>query len=385
MKINYLSPTTDHIILMLIAFLSAFVVTYILIPAIIRISERKNIFDVPDERKVHTRLISRLGGVGIFIGFLVSSVLWFFHNDPFQITLILSALFILFVVGLVDDLKGLTPLIKYFGQLLAAFIAAYAGLRIHSLAGIFGINELPMVVQYGFTMFLVTGVINAVNLIDGIDGLAGGLTFISVIVLTSLLIFQGDMNFALIGLSLSGALMAFLKYNLHPAKIFMGDTGSILLGFSLAILGIQALTNFKQATFGLDYSSAVILVYGSLLVPVYDTLRVFAGRVIKKQSPFSPDKTHIHHLIIQSGYNHARAARILYGAHLTLIITAIILCHQDTGLVIFLLVAEAVLLTELLTIRKIVSSLFTRKKTRREITDIKVKNRFIVEHYNRKN
>jgi hypothetical protein len=130
-----------------------------------------------------------------------------------------------------------------------------------------------------------------------------------------------------------------------------------------------------------DPSSIVILVFGALLVPVYDTIRVFAGRVLKKQSPFRPDRTHIHHLLIQCGYNHARAAKILYTANIILIITAFTLRYQNPGLVIFLLIAEAILLTEFLTIRKIFLSLMRKKKAQEEMSRIKVSNRFIIEHF----
>ena len=383
MNLTWFIPYTDHIMLMVITFSSAFIVTMIVLPAIIRISERKKIFDLPGERKVHTRLISRLGGIGIFTGFLTSSVIWFYHNDLGQTSLILAAFLILFIVGLADDLKGLSPLVKFAGQVLAAFIIAYAGFRIESLSGIFGVHELPVPVQYAFTIFLVAGIINAVNLIDGIDGLAGGLSFISVLTLTILLIIQNKFSFALVGISLGGALLAFLRYNYHPAKIFMGDTGSIILGFSLAILGIKVLAGMEMPIFGLNYSSSVIIVFGSLLVPVYDTLRVFAGRIIKGKSPFMPDKTHIHHLIIQCGYNHAKAAKILFMAHLILISTALLLCRYNPGMVIFILVAEAVILTELLTIRQIILSFLSRNKVRKEMTRIEAGNRLIIEHFNK--
>jgi UDP-N-acetylmuramyl pentapeptide phosphotransferase/UDP-N-acetylglucosamine-1-phosphate transferase len=299
-------------------------------------------------------------------------------------SLLLVAFFILFIVGFTDDLKGLSPRVKFAGQVLAAFMVAYSGLRIESLYGIFGVYDIPLIIQYAFTIFLVAGIVNAVNLIDGIDGLAGGLSFIGALFLSWLMASYGDGDFALVGLSLAGALLAFLRFNFHPAKIFMGDTGSILLGFALAILGIR-LISFADNTIDMaDHSSVVILVFGALLVPVYDTLRVFAGRVARRQSPFQPDKTHIHHLLIQCGYNHARAAAILYSANIILIISAYMLRHENPGLVVFLLLAEAILLTEFLTIRKIFLSLAIRKKARREIAKIRNSNRFIIQHFNDK-
>lgn len=376
-----LFENSNHLLLALITFLAAFTVTFIAVPAIIRISERRNIFDLPDERKVHTKLISRLGGIGIFAGFLASSVIWFFHNDIYQMSLLLVAFFILFIVGIADDLKGLSPRVKFAGQVLAAFIVAHAGMRIESLHGIFGIYDIPVAIQYAFTVFLVAGVVNAVNLIDGIDGLAGGLALIGSVFLSILMISYGDWGFALLGLSLAGALLAFLRYNYHPAKIFMGDTGSILLGFALAILGIRVIAFADGVQSSPGQAPIVILVFGALLVPVYDTIRVFAGRVLKKQSPFRPDRTHIHHLLIQCGYNHGRAAKILYTANIILIITAFTLRYQNPGMVIFLLIAEAILLTEFLTIRKIYLSLVRKNKAQEEITRIKGSNRFIVEHF----
>ena len=185
--------------------------------------------------------ISRLGGLGIITGTLAAAPLWFLNGDPVLLIHILAGILILIVIGVTDDLRELPPKIKLAGQVVAALLLAHAGLLIDNLFGIFGIEHLPVVVQYLLTLLIVAGIINAFNLIDGIDGLAGGLALIDMIGFFILFLVAGEFSAAVIVASAAGGLLAFLKYNYHPARIFMGDTGSMILGFLLSAMGIMAL------------------------------------------------------------------------------------------------------------------------------------------------
>jgi len=376
---------TSEIFLPVAAFIISFVVCLIAIPIIIRLSTRYNLLDKPNERKVHKVPISRLGGLGIVIGILFSVPLWFLKGNSNLLLHLLAGMSILIVLGVIDDLKELTPKIKFIGQFLAALFLAHAGLLIDNMFGIFGIEHLPYVVQYIITIFIVAGIINAFNLIDGIDGLAGGLALIDMTGFFILFFLAGEYSLALISVSTGGALLAFLKYNYHPAKIFMGDTGSMILGFLLSATGIMALVIGRGEHPPFNYSEAGIMVFSIFLLPVYDTLRVFAGRILNKKSPFSPDKTHIHHLLMQTGFNHPKSAKVLYSANIVLIITGFLLRSETLALVIPLLFLEVVLFSEFLTLYKLIKALFKGRKLKNKALKMQIDNRLLMDNLEEKN
>jgi len=375
---------SEKYILAFVGFIASFIITLSLIPLIIRWSERKNLLDQPNARKVHKMPISRFGGIGIFAGFMMNSFIWFFLGDNYTLAFLILSLWILFIIGVVDDFKELSPKIKFLGQFLAAFIICFTGLRIESLYGIFGIVEMPLVMQYVFTIILITGIINALNLIDGIDGLAGGLGFISTMVLFIFLILQKDWMFAIVAISLGGALLAFLRFNFSPAKIFMGDAGSLVTGFILAILGIKLISGNYGTNYLSTHSEAVVIVTGILLVPVYDTIRVFVSRMLQGNPPFQADKTHIHHLILFTGLNHRKAALVLYVAHILVIITAILIRNLSPAIAILLLAAEAVILSELLTIRKLFLMSLKKRVSANNMQSLSAQNKLMSNHFKEK-
>jgi UDP-N-acetylmuramyl pentapeptide phosphotransferase/UDP-N-acetylglucosamine-1-phosphate transferase len=250
--------------------------------------------------------------------------------------------------------------------------------------GIFGIEQLPIVFQYILTVFIVAGIINAFNLIDGIDGLAGGLALIDMTGFFVLFFLAGEVSSALIVASAAGGLLAFLKYNYHPARIFMGDTGSMILGFLLAAMGILALVISRTTTSYFIYSEAAIIVFSIFILPVYDTLRVFAGRVINKKSPFSPDKTHIHHVLMKTGFNHPKSAKILYLTNIVLIATGFFLRSEKLLLVAPLLVLEVILFSEFLTLYKLIKALFQGKKLQSKALDMQIDNRLLMDNLENK-
>jgi len=371
---------TDEMVFSGVAFALSFTVCLLLIPVIIKFSNRYNLVDKPNERKVHKVPVSRLGGLGIVIGILAAVPLWFIGANVSFILHLLAAMFILIIIGVTDDLRELTPKVKFLGQAIAALLLAHAGLLIDNMFGIFGIGHLPHLVQYLITVFIVAGIINAFNLIDGIDGLAGGLALIDMTAFFIMFYLAGEHNIALIAASTGGALFAFLKYNYHPAKIFMGDTGSMILGFLLSAAGILALVMSRGLNPYFTYSESAIMVFSIFLLPVYDTLRVFAGRIINKKSPFSPDKTHIHHLLMQTGFNHPKAAKTLYSANIVIIATGFLLRSERLVLVVPMLFLEVILFSEFLTLYKLIKAWFAGRKLKNKTLRMKVDNRLLMDN-----
>jgi UDP-N-acetylmuramyl pentapeptide phosphotransferase/UDP-N-acetylglucosamine-1-phosphate transferase len=375
---------SSDMLLSVIAFIISFIVCFILIPVIIKLSTRFNLVDKPNERKVHKVPISRLGGLGIVLGTLSSAPLWFLKGDPALLIHLLGGMLILVIIGVVDDIRELPPKVKFLGQFVAALLLAHAGLLIDNLFGIFGIEHLPVLVQYVLTVFIVTGIINAFNLIDGIDGLAGGLALIDMMSFFVIFFVAHEVGTALIVASVGGGLLAFLKYNYHPARIFMGDTGSMILGFLLSAVGIMTLVISRTASPHFSYSEAAIIVFSIFILPVYDTLRVFAVRVINKKSPFSPDKTHIHHLLMQTGLNHPMSAKILYSSNIVLILTGFLLRSEKLILVVPLLLLEVILFSEFLTLYKLIKALFMGKKLQNKALDMQSDNRLLIDNIEKK-
>jgi len=303
----------------ILAFVTAFVVAMIVMPPLIRIIYRFKLFDVPDRRKEHVAPIPTMGGLASVAGMAVGCALWFqFTQNIFTVSFFFSIL-VLLAIGMMDDLKNLPARYKFAIQIAVAVLIAFSGVRITSFNGLFGINELPVSAQYTFTILAIVGITNAFNLIDGIDGLAGGLGFMSLVILGIFLTLSGDANDAIVAFALGGGLLGFLYYNFNPAKIFMGDTGSLVLGFIVSVLCIKLI----QLNTGVKLPilpHAPVFVLSIVLIPVFDTLRVFALRIWSGRSPFSPDKNHIHHLLTNNGWNHNVAAKILCGVHAVVLV-----------------------------------------------------------------
>lgn len=298
----------------LLCYVTAFVVTLILIPPVILIVKRFKLFDLPNARKVHIVPTPTFGGIAIIAGTIVSLLIWFqFYNHPSIIAFFLSII-VLMGVGMMDDLKDLAVRYKLIIETGVATLLAVAGIRITSFGGLFGIHELNIVAQYTITVLTIVGITNAFNFIDGIDGLAGGMGFMSLITLGIFLTLSKDLNFALISFALAGSLLAFLYFNFNPARIFMGDTGSLVIGFSISVLCVQLMKINAIAPVSV-VRNIYIFTLGIVMIPVFDTLRVFGARLWKGESPFSPDKTHIHHLLTNEGFSHGFATKIICSLH----------------------------------------------------------------------
>jgi len=328
----------------LLCFITAFVVTLLAIPPIISLIRRYKLYDMPNNRKEHSLPIPTMGGIAIVGGMVMALLLWFpFSNELGQVAFFFS-IAALFGLGIMDDLKDLSAKYKFVVQIGLASLIAISGIRITSFDGLFGITELSLSAQYTFTVLAIVGITNAFNLIDGIDGLAGGLSFMSLVTLGLFLSISGDGNTALIAFALAGAVMAFLYFNFNPARIFMGDTGSLILGFVIAVLCIRLLQVNTHAPSAI-LAHAPMFVLGIVMIPVFDTLRVFAMRIWRGQSPFVADKTHIHHLLTNSGFSHVFATRVICFVHAFILIEVYLLQNMKQELTLFFLIAFMILVT----------------------------------------
>lgn len=309
----------------LLAFLSAFGITYFSIPAIIRISLVKRLYDLPDSRKLHAHRISSLGGIAIFGGLLISFVFFSAHLINPTLNSVLVALFILFITGVKDDLYPLTPYKKVLGQVLAVAVVIFQGdVRLISLYGIFGVYDLPYLVSAGLSFVFFLGIINSFNFIDGINGLGSGMGLIFSLTFAYWFYYLDESLFLILALCISGSQLAFLRYNLVKAKIFMGDSGSLVLGFFAALLFIYFLqANQRSENALLLYVDSMVFALVVIILPVVDTIRVVFIRVfVMRRSPFRADRNHLHHALLDIGLEHWQATLWLVGANVLFIVLA---------------------------------------------------------------
>jgi UDP-GlcNAc:undecaprenyl-phosphate/decaprenyl-phosphate GlcNAc-1-phosphate transferase len=302
----------------------AFLITIFAVPSIVRIAHLKNILDQPNLRTVHEELTPRLGGTAMFAGFM--SALTLFSDLDNGVQQLLAGCVMLFFIGLKDDLITVSALKKFSVQLLATGIVMFiSDVRITSFQGIFGIGELTIGLSYGFTFIMIIGITNSVNLIDGLDGLAGTIVLIiSITFGVYFYLYGGDFygNYATVAFCLVGGLLGFLRYNFYKASIFMGDTGSLLCGFIISVLAIQ----FIEMR---SVPAAPTVAIGILYIPLLDTMRVFVIRIITGKSPFSPDKNHIHHCLLGIGISQIGVVLIL--ALLNLAVIAFVIAFGMLG------------------------------------------------------
>ena len=323
----------DHL---LIGSVIAFLITFSAIPIIIRVAEMKHLFDVPDDdRKLHSSPIPSLGGIGIFAGFILA-LLIAVPNGGLDLQFIVAAFMVIFFLGIKDDIVVLTPLKKFLGQLVAAAILVFkGGVIITSMYGFLGIHELPYAFSVALTFFTIIVITNSFNLIDGVDGLAGSLGMLATCAFGIYFFMAQQPLYAVMAFSMSGALSAFLIFNVSPAKIFMGDTGSLLLGTVNSILVIKFIQIASTAEFGFYLPSAPAIGFAVLFVPLFDTLRIFAYRILSRRSPFSPDRNHVHHLLLEKGCSHNMVAFL--SVSFNLLIMAATFMGRNLGNTILLL------------------------------------------------
>lgn len=298
-----------------LSFLTAFTLTYFAIPSIIYLAKEKRIFDEPGNRSSHKVSTPSLGGIAIFAGVLFSIVLWTPFGEFNQLQYILCAFLILFLVGARDDVLPMDANKKMVAQILAACILVFkSNIELTSLYGLFGFeDELPYWLSSLISIFTILVIVNAFNLIDGINGLAGCIGSLIAATLGCWFILTDHSEYAIVAFACVGAIVAFLKYNFTPAKIFMGDTGSLHIGLVCAILVIEFIDSNFHLPQGAPYKlgATPVVAIGIMIIPLFDTIRVFITRIIRGYSPFHPDRRHIHHLLLDYGCSHMRATGIL--------------------------------------------------------------------------
>ncbi len=344
-----------HIVL---SFLTSFILTYVAIPSIIKIAREKRLMDEPGGRRVHQNSIPTLGGIAIFAGVIFSIILW----TPFQVfgnlQYILCAFIIIFLIGAKDDIIPITPYKKLLGQLFACSILVFiAKIRLTGMYGIFGFYWIPEWLAVSLSIFTLLVIVNSFNLIDGINGLSAGLGILICMTFGLWFYITDQIILCMLSFSLIGSLTAFLKYNVTPAKIFMGDTGSLLVGLICGILAIRFIELHKDIP-SVEYKfiSAPAVAIGILFIPLYDMLRVFIVRIISGKSPFHPDRLHVHHMMLDAGCSHMQASLILVSVNALSIF--LVLQFRDLGNMKLLIILFSLGLTMTFVLRTII-----RKRT----------------------
>ena len=295
--------------------LLSLVLGLMIIPKILLISYKKRLFDLPDSRKVHQVPVPRLGGISFFPVILISScfILGVRVSTGFPIVELPAHEFLfftvggmmLFLIGVADDLIGVGYRYKFLVQIIAAFLIVCPGEWFNTLGGLFGIYELPVTLGVLFTLFVVVYITNAINLIDGIDGLASGLSCIALSVLGVICMVEGDEIYAQLAFATLGVIVPFWFYNVfgnakRGHKLFMGDTGSLILGYIISLLVIHLSRNDMSEANEVAHSH-MVLAFSTLIVPLFDVVRVVIHRLREGKSPFLPDKNHFHHKLLRTG------------------------------------------------------------------------------------
>lgn len=302
-----------------IALLFCFILSLIFTPFIKKFALKIGATDKPNYRKIHSKIMPRLGGLAIFISFLIGFIV-FSPDSPYFWSIFIGAI-IVTATGFVDDIYELSPLFKFSAQFVAALVVALGGAQIDFI-------NLPLdyTIHFGFlsvpiTVLWIVGITNAINLIDGLDGLAAGVSSIALLTISGLAISLGDTFVAFIGMMLLGSTVGFLFYNFHPAKIFMGDTGALFIGY---MIGVLSILGFKNATL-----FSLLVPITILGVPILDTVFAIIRRIIHKQPFYMPDKLHLHHCLLKLGYGHKQTVILIYAISALFSLAAIIF-NQST-------------------------------------------------------
>ncbi len=313
-----------ELFLILAALLISFILVLITVPPIIRIARAKQLYEPFEERKIHTKIVPPLGGVAIFIAFVLSSIIATDGLSFDSLKYVIAAVIIMFFIGLKDDLLTISARKKFLVQVFAAILLIAMGdIRFTNLHGIFGIYDIGYLTSLTITLLAMIGIINAMNLIDGIDGLASGLTIVASVIFGVWFYMSGNYQLAIMSFALVGSVSGFFLYNVfgQTHKMFMGDTGSLIIGVLMSTLVIK----FNQLNLVPDpvnLRSAPAFSLAVIIVPVIDTLRVMTIRMLNKKSPFSADNNHVHHRLLQLlPGSHLRVTLILVGS--TLVMTGL--------------------------------------------------------------
>ena len=333
---------------LLLGMTASFIITYIGIPAVVGLAKAKSLYDMPNGRTSHSVPTPRLGGTMIFAGVVLSSVVFTSFFTAYELKYIIAGMIILFFLGLKDDIISLTPYKKLIGQIIAGTIIALVGnIRLTGLDPYIPNDLIAFAVSLVVTVFVITALINCINLIDGIDGLASGIGMIASIFFGFFFINLGHYNYAIICFSLFGSLLAFTWYNVFSVKnkIFLGDTGSTIIGFLMAVFVIR----FIELTISDQYQgtieSAPAIAFAVLLFPIFDMIRIMTVRFLNKKPIFGADRNHLHHLVLKIFSSHLRSTIVILAFNIVLIALTYIFRSLGTLVLVVILLTISVLVT----------------------------------------
>ena len=323
----------------LLAIAVSLITAYVMVPFVKRFAEAVGAIDEPNERRINKIPIPRMGGISIFCGFVLSLLL--FGNITSQVQGLILGAIIIAVMGALDDIYDLKPLLKLAVQIAAAFVCVFFGVRVNGVSSFMGYNG-TIYISEGMSIFLtvfwIVACTNATNLIDGLDGLAVGMSAISSATLMVVSLMVSDVNVTVILACLLGSCLGFYPYNRNPAKIFMGDVGSQLLGFVLSVTSLIGL--FKMHAF-----ITMLISLLAMAVPLMDTCFAFFRRILKGQSPFHADRGHFHHRLLAMGFSQKQAVMILYGISAFMGVIAILITGDDRTLKVIGILAAVLIAT----------------------------------------
>lgn len=330
----------------------SFAVGYFFMPVVVKIARKYNFVVSPNKRTSHKGEIPNVGGINIFVSFLLTVFLFSFDYLS-SVQFLLMGLLIILIVGFVDDLISVMVTTKLFGQLFSAFfLIVVADLRITSFHGLLGIYELPETISYLFSFFTFVVIINAINLVDGIDGLASGLGMIYMLFFGIYFQLTRHPDLSLTAYAMFGSLAVFFIYNVFSKrkKIFMGDSGSLLLGYVIIVLVFSFCELNADAKMPQQYhiAAAPAVAISLLIIPLFDTMRVMITRVKKGYSPFKADRNHLHHLILSLGLKHRQVTFILMGVSCLFLFIGLLGRNLQNGLLIFIVLLLCVALMKYL-------------------------------------
>lgn len=348
------------IIQLISSFLIGLLLVYISIPVIVRISKEKHLYDVPNERRIHKTVIPNLGGVAIFIGISIATLLSLHQLEFIEFRYIQASLIILFFIGIKDDILIISARKKFIAQILCALILVIpGGIRFTNLHGILGLNEINYVLSVFISLLAIVSIINAVNLVDGIDGLAASIGIFSSIIFGIKFLITDNEVYSILCSAIIGSLLAFLWFNVYGRtnKIFLGDTGSLILGLLIAVEVIKY-NEFALATTPQEISFSPLFSLAILATPLADMIRVFTIRITKGKSPFAPDMGHIHHRLLKLGFSHFNSTLIIVLTNGFIISLAFAFRFLNKHLLMILLIAVIFFLLQL-------PDFFHNRKTKR--------------------